>query len=135
MLKLLTRRSRTNAVTPSCCNYEVEETLQNQLNEAEPFDVEFQFHDDENARNEALERRLQESAAAVASPCAIRTYSAGVPAFHPVIPDTYFAVPVHFVEAPTGGFVWVPLADADFAPHAAVTEAQTPARQVPCVVV
>lgn len=134
VFKLLSRRARTNLVTPSSCTYDVEECLQNQINESDPFEVEFQFLEDENARNEALERRLQESAAAQTSPAAIQTIQSGRLTLQPVIPGTYFAVPVHFIEAPHGGFVYVP-ADADFAPRPAATESQLPAQQVPCIVV
>jgi len=107
------------------------------MNEAEPFAVEFQFHEDENARNEALEERLRESVAVktTTGPCAIKTFVDGLPDLQTILPETYFAVPVHFIEAPSGGFLYVPIADADFkTPHTAVTELQMPVQQVPCVV-
>lgn len=147
VLRLLSRKNKTNSVTPSTCNYDVVESVQNELNEAEPFQLQFKFYEEsadnlaneaaeaeENAKNEALEQRLRANAALQAGDTVgLQKIVDGRIVVEPVPSGTYFAIPVHFVETVAGQFTWAPLPDRDISRHGYETpicSSQVPEQQV-----
>ena len=148
VLKFLTRKQRTNSVTPSSCNYDISESVQNHVNETEPFQLHFQFYEEtadnlaneaaeaeENLRNEELERRLMENVEQNSTEdMGIQKIVDGEIVVEPVVTGTYFAVPVHFVESAPGQFMWAPLPDSDICYRgndSPISECQKPEQQVP----
>lgn len=149
VLKFLSRKQRTNSVTPSTCNYDISESVQNDINESEPFQLHFKFYDetadnlaneaaeaDENARNEELEKRLMENLAQNSNEDnGILKIEDGEIIVEPVVAGTYFAIPVHFVESAPGQFMWSPLPDSDICFHnngsSVISQCQKPEQQVP----
>lgn len=139
VLKFLSRKHRTNLVTPSTCNYDVVESVQNDLNESELFQLHFKFYEarqeecDENAKNEALENRLRESAGEKdLSRMGVQRRVDGEIVVEPVACGTYLAIPVHFVESTTGEFMWAPLPDRDVrGDDSPICGHQRPEQQVP----
>lgn len=123
-VKFVTKKHRTNTVTPSSCNYDIVESEENRINESDFLHfVYFRFHDEitenkanelsetiENQKNEELEKRLLQTKTN------FKNCSADETVGHKMVrasSKSYFTTPACLVESETKKLEWASLPEAE----------------------
>lgn len=95
--------------------------------------VETSFEADENASNEALERKIYDEMETCQPGAAFLVYNQDSTCNLVPVTREDFYIPVHFARTEAGTFFWTTVAktEADFATAHCYTECQTPEQQYP----